>query len=200
MRDDRSWLLLTTSTSGATPSLRVTVWRRLRGLGALYLQSSVCLLPDRPAILAAVDSLHERVLRDGGLMRVLPMQVRDARIHAGLVAELDTARDLEYAEVLERLPTLLVELALEKARGRLTFEEVEESEVDLARFVAWVERIAARDYFGAPLRTQVDLALAGATQALRDFEASAVQADINSGGADDVPAGRTRLRAVGEDR
>lgn len=199
MRDDGSWLLLTTSTSGATPSLRVTVWRRLRGLGALYLQSSVCLLPDRPVIREAVDGLHERVLRDGGSMRVLPMQVRDAQAHAGLVAELDTARDLEYAEVLERLPTLLAELALEKERGRLTFEEVEESEVDLARFVAWVERIAARDYFGAPLRTQVDLALTEATQALRDFEASAMQAD-NSGGADDVPSPPTRLRAVGEDR
>lgn len=196
---DRAWLLLTTSTSGATASLRVTVWRRLRGLGALYLQSSVCLLPDRPAIRAAVDGLHERVLRDGGSMRVLPMQVRDAQTHAGLVAELDTARNLEYAEVLERLPTLLAELALEKERGRLTFEELEESEVDLARFVAWVKRITARDYFGAPLRTQVDLALTEATQALRDFEASAMQAD-DSGGAGDVPSGRTRLRAVGEDR
>ncbi len=103
---------------------------------------------------------------------------RDAQIHAGLVAELDTARDLEYAEVLERLPTLIAELALERergrGRGRLTFEEVEESEVDLARFVAWVERIAARDYFGAPLRSQVDLALTEATQALRDFEAAAL--------------------------
>ncbi len=118
MRDDRSWLLLTTSTSGATASLRVTVWRRLRGLGGLYLQSSVCLLPDRPSIREAVDGLRERVLRDGGSMRVLPMQVRDAQTHAGLVAELDTARDLEYAEVLERLPTLIAELALEKERGR----------------------------------------------------------------------------------
>ena len=199
MRDARSWLLLTTSTSGATASLRVTVWRRLRGLGALYLQSSVCLLPDRPAIRTAADGLHERVLRDAGSMRALPMQVRDAQTHAGLVAELDTARDLEYAEVLERLPTGIAELGHERERGRLTLEEVEESEVDLARFAAWVERIAARDYFDAPLRTQVDLALTEATQALRDFEASAMQAD-NSGGADDARSERTRLHAVGEDR
>lgn len=173
MRDARSWLLLTTSTSGATARLRVTVWRRLRGLGALYLQSSMCLLPDRPAIRTAADGLHERVLRDGRSMRALPMQVRDAQTHAGLVAELDTARDLEYAEVLERLPTGIAELGHERERGRLTFEEVEDSEVDLA--------------------------LTEATQALRDFEASAMQAD-NSGGADDARSERTRLHVVGEDR
>ncbi|MEU6664874.1 Chromate resistance protein ChrB [Streptomyces sp. NPDC046727] len=42
------------------------VWRKLKGLGALYLQQSVCLLPDRPAVAAAVNGLRERVHTDGG--------------------------------------------------------------------------------------------------------------------------------------
>lgn len=179
-----AWLLLTTSTTGAKASLRVTIWRRLRGLGALYLQSSVCVLPDRPGIRAAVDQLRERVLGEGGVMRVLPIQVLSEPDQADLIGELNAARDGEYAEVLERLPALLGELQYEKRRGRLTFEEVEESEVDLARFVAWVERIGSRDYFGAALRGRVDDELAGAARALADFEACAVRAQTDNAEAD----------------
>jgi hypothetical protein len=59
------------------------------------------------------------------------------------------AIDAEYAEVLERLPDFFTELDAETTRGRVTFAEVEESEADLARFRAWVAKIAARDYFTA---------------------------------------------------
>ena len=37
--------MVSVSTAGAAASLRVQVWRKLRSLGALYLQQSVCLLP-----------------------------------------------------------------------------------------------------------------------------------------------------------
>jgi hypothetical protein len=67
-----------------------------------------------------------------------------------VVDELNTARDAEYAEVLERLAVLRQELADERARsGRLTYAEVEESEADLDRFRVWLAKIAARDYFRA---------------------------------------------------
>ena len=37
--------MVSVSTADAAASLRVQVWRKLRSLGALYLQQSVCLLP-----------------------------------------------------------------------------------------------------------------------------------------------------------
>ena len=58
------WLLITVSTAGAPPALRVQVWRRLRALGALYLQQSVCLLPDRPEFLDRIDPWLETQLVD----------------------------------------------------------------------------------------------------------------------------------------
>ena len=51
-----------------------------------------------------------------------------------VVEEFNAARDAEYAEVLERIPALRQELAQERARGRATYAEVEESEADLDRF------------------------------------------------------------------
>ena len=51
----------------------------------------------------------------------------------------------------ERLPELERELAHERARGRTTYAEAEESEADLERFRSWLAKIAARDYFAAAL-------------------------------------------------
>jgi hypothetical protein len=51
--DRRAWLLVAIVT-GADAALRVRVWRELRKLGAVYLHSSVCLLPDQADIAATV--------------------------------------------------------------------------------------------------------------------------------------------------
>ncbi|MGW4523833.1 Chromate resistance protein ChrB [Amycolatopsis sp. NPDC004378] len=187
----RGWLVISVSTAGAPDSLRVQVWRKLRSLGALYLQQSVCLLPARPEVVREVRRLVDRVRHQGGTARVLPMQFTDPAEEQAVIAELDAARDVEYHEVLERLPALRRELADERARGNVTYAEVEESEADLQRFRSWLDKIAARDYFGAPggqaAREAVDLA---ATE-LADFEEAALHAE-----APDRPA--PRLRVVDE--
>jgi hypothetical protein len=60
-----------------------------------------------------------------------------------VVAELNAARDAEYADVLERLPEFHAELDKERARGRATYAEVEECEADLDRFRSWLGKITA---------------------------------------------------------
>jgi len=178
-------------TAGAPDSLRVTVWRRLRGLGALYVQQSVCLLPDRPHVARAVARLAVKVRADGGTARVLHLRVDQADEQAGLVEEMRAAVDVEYGEVLERLPEFFTELDTETARGRATFAEVEESEADLARFQAWLAKIAARDYFAASRGESVRAELDRAGQALAAFEAAALAADTTVAPA---PAGRGTAR------
>ncbi len=144
------WLLVTVSTAGAPAALRVHVWRKLRSLGALYLQQSVCLLPDQPEVARAVRRLLDRVRHDGGEGRVLHLALTDPGEHMAIAEEFRRERSAEYAEVLERTPAFLEELATERARSRTTYAEVEESEADLERFKSWLAKIAARDYFDAP--------------------------------------------------
>ncbi|MEC4017100.1 Chromate resistance protein ChrB [Streptomyces sp. H27-D2] len=72
-----------------------------------------------------------------------------------LVGEFREAVTVEYGEVLERLPAFFSEIDTEAAKGRTTYAEVEESEADLARFDTWVPKIAARDYFAAPIGAEV---------------------------------------------
>ncbi|MEC5181542.1 Chromate resistance protein ChrB [Arthrobacter sp. CG_A4] len=194
---ERTWLLVTVSTAGAPAALRVTVWRKLKELGALYLQQSACLLPQLPATSRAISQLSTRIMRDGGTVRVLTMAFSDPAQEQDIIRELQTARKDEYAEVLERFPSFFAELGMETARGRTTFEEVEESEADLARFRSWISKIRARDYFQAPLGDQARTELIRAEEAMTLFAEAAMLTDhVITDEADDAPGTVPRLRSV----
>jgi N-methylhydantoinase A/oxoprolinase/acetone carboxylase beta subunit len=174
------FLLMSVSTAGGPASLRVQVWRKLRSLGALYLQQSVCLLPARERLAREVVRLLARVHAQGATGRVVTIEVPDEREHAALVAEFNAARDAEYAEVLERTPAMLAEIATETSRGRASYAEVEESEADLDRFRSWLAKIVVRDYFGAPGRAAAEAAVAECARALAEFEAAALSAETGT--------------------
>jgi uncharacterized protein YdbL (DUF1318 family) len=201
------FVLVSVSTAGGPASLRVLVWRKLRSLGAVYVQQSVCLLPARPGLVREVRRLVGRVREQGGTGRVLTVEVPDPGEYEQLVAEFNAARDEEYAEVLERTPAFLAEIAQETARGRATYAEVEESEADLDRFRTWLAKIAARDYFGAGGAAAATAAVQECAAALAEFEEAALRAEAHEPAGDQSPGsgaaagpagpGR-RLRVVGE--
>jgi hypothetical protein len=174
---EQAWLLISISTAGAAGTLRVQVWRKLRSLGALYVQQSVCLLPDLPDVVREVRRLLDRVRHQGGAGRSWRIAFTEPGEEQQVISELNAARDAEYAEVLERLPALRDELDQERARGRLTYAEVEESEADLERFRSWLARIAARDYFGAPAGPSARTAIEEAAAELAAFEQAALGAE-----------------------
>jgi len=140
--DERAWLLVSVSTAGAAATLRVQVWRKLRSLGALYLQQSVCLLPEREETTRQVRRLLDRVRHQGGSARSLRVTFPDPAEQQQVIGEFNATRDAEYAEVLERGLAFGEERALEGARSRATYAEVDESEADLERFRSWLARSA----------------------------------------------------------
>lgn len=174
------FLLVTVSTADAPPATRVRVWRKLRSLGALYLQHSACLLPDRDSVRRQVARLLTSVRADGGTARQLTVDITDPAEYAQLVAEFNAERDTEYGEVIERAPELLAELEEETARGNATYAEVEESEADLERFDKWLGKIAARDYFGAPGGIAAREAVERCRTALAAFEDAAIAAQAGT--------------------
>jgi hypothetical protein len=191
----KEWLVISVSTAGAAGTLRVQVWRKLRSLGALYLQQSVCVLPAGDDVVRQVRRLTDRIHHQGGAARVLRMRFTDPADEQSLIEEFNTTRDAEYAEILERIPALREELAHERARGRATYAEVEESEADLERFRSWLAKIAARDYFAAPGGQAGRMAIEEAAADLAAFEQLALQAEDASRGAAQHP---TRLKVVEE--
>lgn len=187
--------MVSVSTAGAAGSLRMQVWRKLRSLGALYVQQSVCLLPARAEVVREVRRLVDRVYRQRGSARVLHMAFTDLAEEQAVIAELNAARDAEYAEVMERLPELRRELAEERARDNITYAEVEESEADLERFRTWLSKIAARDYFTASGGQAARDAVEQAAAELAAFEEAALQSEAPEPGP--APTDKSpRLRAV----
>lgn len=173
------WLLVSVTT-GSDASLRVYVWRQLRKLGAVYLQNSVCLLPELGQVPHTVQRLAARVNASGGKARVLHADLTDPAEAAAVIAEQRADRDVEYGEVLERVPAFLDEIAKETERGRATYSEVEESEADLERFERWMASITARDYFSAAGGQAARDAIEQCRAAFSAFEAAALAADTTT--------------------
>ena len=184
------WLLVTVS-SGASSTLRVHVWRQLRSLGALYLQSSVCLLPERPETTRAVRRLLDRVSREGGEGRLLPIAITDAGEERAVIERFRAERSDEYGEICSRVPSFLEEIALERRRGRATYTEVEESEADLERLRRWLQRVRLRDYFDAAGREEAEAAVQRCAELLAAFEAEAFAAETATA---DPPSADTEAR------
>lgn len=192
----KSWLMVTVSTGSASSTLRVHSWRKLRSLGALYLHKSVAVLPARPETTRAVNRLIDRVRREGGQASTWTIELTDPVQERELIEGFQAERSDEYHEVCSRVPAFLAEIDQERARGRTTYAEVEESEADLDRLRTWLARVQARDYFAAPGAAGAAAAVEQCATALAAFEADALRAEIPEAGVDDHMVGKPKLRAV----
>jgi hypothetical protein len=189
------WLLISVSTpAGGSSTLRVYAWRNLRRLGAHYLQQSVCLLPATPKTTRAVTRLVARLRAEAGHGEMLRITLTDARQETAIINAVQREREDEYRELVESTEKFHEELADERRRGRTTYTELEESDVDLARHQKWLAAIRARDYFDAPGGKEAAAAVASCEEALARFESEALSAELDESASDARPG----LRAVDE--
>ena len=189
----RDWLLITVSTSpGGSSTLRVYAWRNLRSLGGHYLQQSVCLLPATPKTTRAAARVATRLRAEGGQGEMLRIRLTDPKQEAALIDQIQRERTDEYHELVESTRQFHEELQLERRRGRATYTELEESDVDLARYQKWLAAIRARDYFNAPGGQEAATAVAACEEALAQFESEALSAELD----DATPHSRPGLRAI----
>ena len=166
------WLLITVSTPPrGTSTLRVFAWRNLRGLGAHYLQQSVCLVPATPKTTRAATRVVTRLRAEGGHGEVLRIRLTDSKQEVAVIDAIRRERTDEYGEVVERTRQFHEELQHERRRGRTIYTELEESDADLARYQKWLAAIRARDYFDAPGRQEAAAAVASCEEALARFQA-----------------------------
>jgi len=184
----RDWLLITVSTPpGGNSTLRVYAWRNLRRLGAHYLQQSVCLLPATPKTTRAGTRVVTRLRADGGHAEMLRTRLTDPKQEAAVIDAIQRERTDEYRELVESTRQFHEELQLERRRGRATYTELEESDVDLARYQKWLAAIRARDYFEAPGGQEAAAAVASCEEALAQFESEALSAELDESTLDSRP-------------
>ena len=191
------WLLVNVGAEGSSASA-VDAWRRLRSLGAHYLQPAVCLLPERPETTPVAERVVARVERAGGHARLFAIGVLDEAGERDVIAAFSAERAYEYDQVVARTRGFLGEIVMERDSRRATYTECEESRVDLQRLQRWLSSIRRRDYFDAPGYAAASAAVADCEKALAEFEAQAFAVEVHPTEDDLAHAPwRVRLRALG---
>jgi len=138
------WLLLVFSLARKGASLRVTVWRKLQRYGALPLGNSGYFLPNTAENRERFEWLATAVRTEGGEASVLEVQSVDNCSFPQMKQRFSEARAGDYRELLKDLrksPTSS-NLSSRITRLRQRFQD-----------------IVSIDFFGNPLREQVERAL-----------------------------------------
>jgi hypothetical protein len=162
-----AWLLLIYRVPSEPTRLRATVWRRLKSLGAVYVQNSAAALPASPTAERALRKLRHEITEMNGtavLFRADAL-VGESEVRAAFQA----ARDDEYEEIVDRCKDFLAQVEKEHVAEHFTYAELEENEVDLAKLQNWFGKVKDRDVFGAPGRQAVVDALAECETALEGY-------------------------------
>lgn len=171
MPEPRRWLLLVYKIPPEPSRHRVAVWRRLKGAGAVYLQNSVCVLPESPAHRSLFEAVAREIEEAGGESVILLAQAPGTAEEQKVVARFNAERDIEYAEFLEQCAAFLEEIRYETERRNFTFAELEENEEGLKRLESWLARIRQRDLFGAAKAEEARARLRDCREALEGFAA-----------------------------
>jgi Protein ChrB, N-terminal len=166
------WVLLVYRLPREPSRHRVAVWRKLRDLGALYIQDGVVTLPEDAFTREQLEWLQLRVRESGGeatLWEGRPGTVAD---EDELVGEFRSSREEAYR-------TIIAEAERLRRKARMGAEGLSEQLGKLERRFRAERR---RDYFRSPLRTEASAALKAARAAVRGSEAPAEIPDAGGEG------------------
>src|ERR1700732_74656 len=123
-----SWLLLTYKVPPEPASKRVALWRRLKGMGAVYLQNGVCLLPktdDHVRRLKMLENDIAEMAGEAGIFEAAALhRVQEEKGPALSKAD----RDEAYREFIDKCYDFEAEIAKETVAEHFTYAELEEND------------------------------------------------------------------------
>jgi hypothetical protein len=149
--------------------LRATVWRRIKSLGAIYLQSSAAALPASTAAERALRKLRSEILDMAGTAVLLSCEVLAGE--SDIRSQFQDARDDEYEEIVDKCADFIAGIDKEYRDNHFSYAELEENEVDLVKLRTWLQRIRDRDVFGASGLQQAVSSLAECEEKLEAYAA-----------------------------
>jgi hypothetical protein len=157
------WVLLVYRLPREPSRHRVAVWRKLRDLGALYLQDGVAALPEDAVTREQLEWLQLRVREAGGEATLWEARPGTMAEEAELVGAFRSSREEAYKAIIARAQRL-------RRKAQMGGEALSERLGKLEREFRAERR---RDYFRSPLRGEAAEALKAAREAVRDREGSA---------------------------
>ena len=154
------WVLLVYRLPREPPRHRVAVWRKLRDLGALYLQDGVAALPEDAVTREQLEWLQLRVREAGGEATLWEARPGTMAEEAELVEAFRSSREEAYKAIIARAQHL-------RRKAQMGGGALSERLGKLEREFRAERR---RDYFRSPLRLEAAGALKAAREAVRNRE------------------------------
>lgn len=149
-----SWLILTYKVPPEPARKRMALWRKIKGMGAVYLQNGICVLPKTEEHQRGLKILENEIAKMGGEAVLLETAALDRTQEEKILARFNQDRNEAYHEFLEQCEGFEAEIAKERAANKFTFAELEENDEDLKKLRNWFEKIRKLDFHGASLAAQ----------------------------------------------
>ena len=143
---------------------RVAVWRKLRDLGALYLQDGVAALPEDAVTREQLEWLQLKVREAGGEATLWEARPGTVAEEAELVGDFRASREEAYRGIIA---------GAERVRRKAQMGGGETLLEQLGKIEREYREERRRDYFRSPLRLEAAGALKAAREAVRGHEAQA---------------------------
>lgn len=163
------WLVLVYKVPPEPSRLRAAVWRRIKSLGAIYLQSSAAALPASTQAERALRKLRSEITEMSGSAVLLSCDVLAGQ--ADIEAQFQAARNDEYEEIADKCNDFIAGIDKEYAENHFSYAELEENEVDLVKLRTWLSRVRERDAFAAAGLQQALSCLAECEEKLEAYAA-----------------------------
>jgi hypothetical protein len=160
-----AWLLLIHQLPPKPAYLRVKIWRRLQGLGAISIKNSVYVLPANEQTLEDLQWLLREIEQGGGEGIICEANVVDGLSDQEIRGLFDAARDADYAEIAKELRNLAA--AIERD-GSAPPEKQPEMTGQLSRLQRRYSEVSGIDFFSATGRMTVEAILSDLQTRLAD--------------------------------
>ena len=178
-----AWLLMTYKVPAEPSKLRVGIWRRIRGMGAVYLQNSVCVLPTSADHQRQLRMVQSDIEKGGGEAVIFETTALDAKQEELVVARFKHDRDQDYEEFLDKCADFKREVDKEVQADHYTFAELKENDEDLKKLKGWLDKVKALDFYGAPARAAAEQQLAQCEEQLDAYAQEVYEREQNAKGA-----------------
>ncbi|TGQ46037.1 ChrB protein [Mesorhizobium sp. M00.F.Ca.ET.216.01.1.1] len=130
---------------------RVKIWRRLQGIGAVAVKSTVYALPANAEMQEDFEWLLKEIAAGGGEAMMCEARLVDGLSDAQVRALFDAARDADYAEIAEQARDLAAAIKIDATADKLA-----DARSQLGRLRKRLAEIVAIDFFGANGRLAVE--------------------------------------------
>jgi hypothetical protein len=173
------WIIFVYKMHPEPSRYRVSVWRRLKDIGALYLQNSICILPFSDLHQEFVQKLSKEIEKADGESSILISRYISKDEEQKLIDKFNSERNNEYIELVDHGDRLIAEIQREHSRKNYTYGELDENEDELNRLFTWFEKIKKRDFFCADGSTEANSRLTECREIIRSFSEQVI--DVNEG-------------------